>query len=303
VKDELLLEGARGEPAGFLPVPGGRVAYWRAGAGPNPPLLCLHGGPGLPHDYLEPLALLGDVREVLFFDQLGCGRSDRPSDCGLWSLDRFKEEVAAVVEGLALGAFHLFGNSWGGWLALECVLGNRVRPVSLILSSCPPSVQRWIAGCDRLRSELPAETRQDLERHERAGNFSCPEFVAAMTAFYRRHLCRLRPWPDALERALAGFGADVYETMWGPSEFGPVTGNLSGWDAFSRLGGITQPALVTGGRYDEAVPGEVEALAAALPNARLEMFESSSHTAFLEEPMRYVDVAQRFLREMEGGPL
>jgi pimeloyl-ACP methyl ester carboxylesterase len=67
-----------GEPAtteGYIEVPGGRVWYRIAGTDrPGIPVLCLHGGPGMPHDYLEPLEDLASSRPVIFYDQLGCGR-------------------------------------------------------------------------------------------------------------------------------------------------------------------------------------------------------------------------------------
>jgi pimeloyl-ACP methyl ester carboxylesterase len=45
------------------------------------PLLCIHGGTGVPHDYLEPLeAIATTERRVVFYDQLGCENSDRPTD-------------------------------------------------------------------------------------------------------------------------------------------------------------------------------------------------------------------------------
>ena len=70
-------------PEGHIDVPGGRVWYRIAGPdAPGVPLLCLHGGPGSTHDYLEPLADLADERPVVFYDQLGCGRSAGPSDPG-----------------------------------------------------------------------------------------------------------------------------------------------------------------------------------------------------------------------------
>ncbi len=103
----------RGEPAapripatneeGYIDVPGGRVWYRSVGDGSGVPLLCLHGGPGFPHDYLEELEGLTDRRRVIFYDQLGCGRSDRPHDKSLWEVDRFVEEVAIVRESLGLG--------------------------------------------------------------------------------------------------------------------------------------------------------------------------------------------------------
>lgn len=227
--------GGQATTEGYVEVPGGRVWYQIAGADrPGVPLLCLHGGPGMPHDYLEPLAGLAAGRPVIFYDQLGCGRSDRPADDSLWTTGRFVEELAAVRAALGLGRLHLFGNSWGGWLALQYTLDRRPQLDSLILSSSPPSVSRWITDCAALRAELSEPVRDVLDSHEAGGYFSCPEYQWAITQFYRRHVCRQDPWPDCVERTFAGMGADVYLTMWGPSEFGPVTGRLRTWDVTAR---------------------------------------------------------------------
>ncbi len=62
---------------GSLPFRGHRTWYGIVGDGEEPgrlPLLVLHGGPGVPHDALEPLAGLANGRRVVFYDQLGCGR-------------------------------------------------------------------------------------------------------------------------------------------------------------------------------------------------------------------------------------
>jgi proline iminopeptidase len=72
---------------GTIEVPGGRVWYRSVGEG-GTPLLCLHGGPGFTHYYLEPLEALAGRRRVIFYDQLGCGRSDRPDDASLWTVER-----------------------------------------------------------------------------------------------------------------------------------------------------------------------------------------------------------------------
>jgi proline iminopeptidase len=108
---------------GFVEVPGGKVWYRIVGDNDDAaPLLCLHGGPGFTHYYLEPLEALAEHRRVIFYDQLGCGRSDRPDDLSLWTVDRFVEELAQVREALHLDRLHLFGSSWGGMLAMQYVL-------------------------------------------------------------------------------------------------------------------------------------------------------------------------------------
>jgi len=170
----------------------------------------------------------------------------------------------------------------------------------LILSSSPPSVERWITDCAQLRAMLDTPVRDVLDSHEAAGYFGCPEYQWAVTQFYRRHLCRLSPWPDCLERTFAEMGGEVYLTMWGPSEFGPVTGRLRSWDVTARLPEIDVPALVTGGRHDEARPEHLGVLADGIDGAELVIFEDSSHLAFIEERTRYMQVVEQFLVSAES---
>src|SRR5580658_1043565 len=100
---------------GYIDVPGGRVWYRSVGEG-GTPLLCLHGGPGFTHNYLEAMERLADRRQVIFYDQLGCGNADCPDDTSLWTVERFVAELAVVRAALGLRELHLLGSSWGGML-------------------------------------------------------------------------------------------------------------------------------------------------------------------------------------------
>ena len=217
------------------------------------PLLCLHGGPGGSHGPLSALAPLAEQgRRVVFFDQLGSGESSRPDDPSLWTVETFVEQVQSVRDGLGLERIHLFGSSWGGMLALEYMFTQPPGVESLILNSTPTSAPRWAIETLRLAAELPPGL-DDKEAEEE---------------FKRRHICRLDPEPEVLARARAQFGAQVYETMWGPNEY-TVTGTLKGWDVIDRLGELDVPTLVTSGRHDECTPALVEPLGAGHPGRRV----------------------------------
>jgi proline iminopeptidase len=247
---------------GYVEVPGGKVWYGSVGQG-GVPLLCLHGGPGFTHYYLEALEDLADRRRVIFYDQLGCGNSDRPDDASLWTVERFVEELAVVREAvvreavvreaLDLDRLHLFGRSWGGMLAMQYVLDRSPRLVSLILCGSPASMPRWSEDCEELLAAQSPEVRKIIREHEEKGFTSCPEYVAAILGFYKRHVCRLDPWPEGLERSFAEAGYDVYSTMNGPSEF-TVVGTLKDWDVTDRLGEIGVPTLLTGAGTTSVVP-------------------------------------------------
>jgi proline iminopeptidase len=286
---------------GFVEVTGGRIWYRVAGEGREGVcLLCLHGGPGFTHDYVSSLEDLASERPVVFYDQLGSGRSDRPRDSSLYRLERYVDEVMMVRDALGLARVHLLGQSWGGALALAYALTGPPGIESLILASPLLSTPRWLNDARRLRAELPQDIQRTLRDHEEAGFTGCPEYVAATFEFYRRHLCRLDPWPAELERSFAGMSGDVYGTMWGPTEF-HATGNLLELDLEPRLGELRMPVLFTCGRHDEATPETVGSFRDAVDGAELEVFEDSSHTAHLEERDRYMEVVRRFLGRLETG--
>jgi proline-specific peptidase len=284
---------------GKIDVDGHHVWYRRVGSG-GVPLLVLHGGPGAGHDYLEPLEGLAAARSVVFFDQLGCGRSDRPDDRSLWRIERFVAEVDAVRRALGLERIHLLGHSWGGWLAIEYVLSRPQGVVSLILASTSASLPQFVAETARLKAGLPPEIHRTLQRYEAVEDYRHPDYEAAVLEFYKRHLCRLDPWPDALLRSVENLnGNAVYETMNGPNEF-IVIGNLKDWDRTDRLAEISVPTLITVGRHDELTPQCAETLHRGIPGSRMVLFEQSAHLAHLEEPDEYRRVVGDFLAQSEA---
>ena len=289
---------------GYIEVPGGKVWYRTVGDDADAvPLLCLHGGPGFTHYYLEPLESLADRRRVIFYDQLGCGRSDRPGDLTPWNVDRFVTELAQVRSALNLDRLHLFGSSWGGMLAMQYVLdrqGDQPDLESLILCGSPASMIRWAADCQELLAAEPLETRKVIREHENAGFTACPEYQAAILGFYRKHVCRLDPWPGGLERSFAEAGYQVYHTMNGPSEF-TVTGTLKTWDIMDRLGEIEVPALLVGGRYDECRPAHLEEMHRRIAGSQLAIIENASHLCFAERPDEFTGLVNSFLDRIEAG--
>ena len=281
---------------GYIEVPGGKVWYrvvTPGRPGRRVPLLCLHGGPGFTHYYLEPLEALAEHRPVIFYDQLGCGRSDRPDDVTLWTVDRFVAELAQVRAALGLDRLHLFGSSWGGMLAMQYVLDRQPELESLTLCGSPASMIRWVSDCDGLLAEEPAETRRIIREHEAAGFTACPEYQAAILGFYRKHVCRLDPWPDGLERSFAEAGYEVYNTMNGPSEF-TVTGTLKTWDIMDRLPEIRIPTLLVGGRYDECTPGHLAEMHRRIAGSELVIIEDASHLCFAEQPATFNQAISSF---------
>lgn len=284
---------------GYVSVSSGLVWYQVINSGDAIPLLTLHGGPGFPHDYLEPLGNLANERPIIFYDQLGCGKSERPDDATLWQRNRFVEELSQIREALKLEQFHLFGHSWGSMLAVDYALTQPNGLVSLVLASPPLSIPCWLNDAEGYRLSLPVEVQEVLRKHEQQGTTDSEAYQSAAMEFYQRYLCRLNPWPEALKRASIGEGTPVYDTMWGPSEFF-MTGNLLDYDCTTRLGEIDIPALFTCGRYDEATPDTTAWYQSLLPKSELVVFEQSAHHPHLEETEYYLQVIRNFLWRVES---
>ena len=169
------------------------------------PLVVLHGGPGAAHDYLLSLADLADGRAVVHYDQLGNGRSTHYPDRGadFWTVDLFVRELHNLVDALGIAdRHHVLGQSWGGFLAEEYALTQPPGLRALVLADTAASFPDFVAEANRLRTLLPPEVEATLRRHEDAGTTDDPEYVAACTVFYQRHVCRLDPWPAEVRRSV-----------------------------------------------------------------------------------------------------
>jgi proline-specific peptidase len=283
---------------GYVDVGPGRV--WYESTGDGPVILLLHGGPGAPSDYLVPLMDLANYGyRVVRYDQLGSRRSDKPDDPSLWSVARFVDEVETVRRELGLGEIHLIGQSWGSFLALEYALHHQRNLRSLVLYSGAASTAQCIEGMNTLRALLPAESVAALSRHEATGETSHPEYLAAIAELYRRHLCRIEPFPPLMQESMDNMALPVYTTMWGPNEF-TCTGNLFAWERRNRLHEIAVPTLILCGRYDEVVPACSETMHNGIPGSELVIFENRSHSAHFEEPDAFFPVLRSFLWRVDG---
>ena len=291
---------------GYASFRGYQVWYRVVGEREEPgklPLLVLHGGPGAAHDYLEPIeALAATGRRVIFYDQLGCGRSDQPHDPDLWTVDLFVEELGVMRRELGLERTHILGQSWGGMLAMQYALTQPEGIASLVIANSPASIPQWVSEANRLRADLPPEVQQTLLRHEAAGTTDDPAYQAAVQVYYERHLCRVIPFPDCVVRTFAQLerNPEVYHTMNGPSEFHCI-GKFKDWDIIDRLGEIAIPSLVLSGRYDEATPLIAETVHKGIPGSEWVLFEQSSHMPHIEETERYMQTVAEFLSRIEAN--
>ena len=291
---------ANGE--GYVKVEGGRIWYKVVGKGKGVPLLLIHGGPGSRScSGLEEYSQLANERQVIFYDQLGSGKSDRPTDTSLWRVSRFADEIDSLRKALGLGKLHILGHSWGGSVLAEYMVAKKPEGVaSAIFSSPLISTPAWMNDARILVSQLPVSIRDTINKYEALKDYQAPAYLAATDSFYARHLS-VKQWPPAPGAAcegVPGFNAEVYNYMWGPTEF-TATGTLLNFDRTDGLKEIAEPVLFVTGQFDEARPETIAAFHQLVPHSRLEIIENAGHRTIRDQTIPYTRVLRRFMRSVE----
>lgn len=282
----------------------GRYRVWTKKVGSGKiKVLTLHGGPGATHEYFECFEdfLPQQGIEFYYYDQLGSAYSDQPDDKGLWTIDRFREEVEQVRRALGLESFYLYGQSWGGMLSIEYALRYQKHLRGLVISSMTASIRSYVEYVNKLRAALPSEVQAVLSKYEATGEYEAPEYRKAMfEQVYTRHLCRLDPWPDPVARTFKHLAAPVYNTMQGPNEF-VVTGTFKDWDRWKDLPAIEVPTLLMGARYDEMNPEDIRRMGSLIPRSRVAICDNGSHLAMWDDQERYFRELIAFFKDVETG--
>lgn len=282
----------------------GRYRVWtkRVGNGPIA-LLTLHGGPGMTHEYLECFEDFLPPQGIRFYyyDQLGSHYSDQPDAPDLWTVDRFREEVEQVRAALGLEGFYLYGQSWGGMLAIEYALKYQQHLRGLIVSNMTASMASYAAYLGELRRRLPPDVLALLEQYESAGQFDAPEYEATLfKQVYTKHICRVWPWPEPTRRALRHMNRQVYQTMQGPNEF-VVTGRMKDWDRWKDLPAIAVPTLLSVGRHDTMRVEDIQRMGTLIPRSRVAICEDGSHLSLYDDQQRYFADLLGFIKDVEAG--
>ena len=221
------------------------------------PLLSLHGGPGDTHNYLLNYRDMADLygRQIVFYDQIGCGASKIPhQEDDFYTYDLWIDEFYTVREALGLDDIHLFGNSWGGMLAMMCMIRDDAGVNSMVVNGSPVNIATWLSEANRLIEYLPSDMQEAIAEAERTGDYETPAAKAAYNEYYRRHVVGCDPWPDYVQLAMSPeMVGECYYVMQGASEF-VVTGKMKDFDIRADLHKIKVPTLMLSGTNDEATP-------------------------------------------------
>ncbi len=268
----------------------------------NPPLLLLHGGPGSTHNYFEVLDSLAETthRQVISYDQLGCGESFVEGHPELWTLQTWMDELEALRAWLNLDKVHLLGQSWGGMLIIAYLIDRKPNGIaSAILSSTLSSSALWSHEQHRLISFMPREEQEAIAKATKSGRFDDSEYLRANEHYTALHACEITAdSPECLSRKKR-FGMESYIEAWGPNEYTP-TGTLKDFDYTAKLNTIHTPTLIISGTNDECTPLIAKTMHDGIEGSEWELFDGARHMTFIDQTENYKSVLTRWLSHVEA---
>ncbi len=264
------------------------------------PLVLLHGGPGSTHNYFEIMDDFSkkENRQIIMYDQLGCGLSSMPDEPSLWKSSTWINELIALREHLGLEEIHVLGQSWGGMMAIEYLCDYAPIGVkSVILSSTLPSSKLWGEEQHRLIKYLSKEDQEAIRVAEETNDFSSEAYLTANDHFMVRHAAD-NPSPELPEplRRKKNAGAQAYLYAWGPNEYTP-SGTLKDFYYVDKLHTIETPTLITSGADDLCTPYIAKMMYDKIPNSTWELFQHSRHMPFVDQHEDYMPILAEWLNK------
>ena len=287
---------------GYMPFLEYKTYYRVVGknTGNKKPLVLLHGGPGSTHNYFEVLDRIAeeDGRQLVMYDQIGCGNSYVDNRPDLWNSKVWMEELIELRKHLGLDEIHLLGQSWGGMQTLEYVCNYKPEGLkSIILSSTLPASWLWAEEAQRMIAQMPQDMQDAIKKATESGDYSSPEYQAAEAEYMRQHCAGevTENDPECLRRPKKA-GRESYVVGWGPNEFTPL-GTLKDYDVIDQLGDIKEPALIINGGNDLCTPYVAKFMYDRIPNSEWELFRTCRHMCFVEDNDHYVEVLKKWMNK------
>lgn len=255
------------------------------------PLVLMHGGPGADHWSMLPFRPCADQFTLVFYDHRCNGRSiGAPVSSMTW--ENLTADADALRERLGLDRWAVLGHSFGGMVALEYALRYPGRLSHLVLLDTGGDARWAQENAPELlarRGYNPSTVR--LVRRFFNGQITPHEMLPALMRFGSAYYSHPNPVRVARELIL-----ERHVKMRPEALIFAGRHLMPGWTVMDRLGEIKVPTLVMAGRDDFLFPPEHQvALAAGIPNARLELIERAGHNPHAERPADVMRALRGFI--------
>lgn len=240
------------------------LSYREVGAGT--PLVLLHAFPLSSAMWLDQRNELGDSCRVITPDQRGFGGTPLGDDPP--SLDRCADDVVELLDRLGLERVVLGGLSMGGYVAMAFLRRYADRVAGLLLADTKATADPEAGRVNRERIAVAVETD---EASTVLVDDVLPTLLGATTV--------------ASRPLVAGRVRGLVQAAPAPAVAWAQRAMAARPDSFDVLRAYDGPALVVVGAEDTlSPPADAQAMADALPDARLAVVPEAGHLTAVETP-------------------
>jgi proline iminopeptidase len=215
------------------------------------------------------------------------------------TIQQFVEQLEQVRKALHLDQFYLYGHSWGTMLGIDYYLKYPKAIKAIVFSSPCFSTKAWTNDADTLIASLPKAIQMDISVNEKNKTYNTTAYENAINIYYANFVKRTKVSQARQDSSKMFFGKNVYEFMWGPSEF-TATGNLLNYDRVKDLPKVKVPTLLMAGEFDEARPSTVKYFQTLIPGSVFKMIPNAGHATIIDNKEETIQTLRQFLLKVDA---
>ncbi|MBC7903325.1 MAG: proline iminopeptidase-family hydrolase, partial [Gemmatimonadaceae bacterium] len=152
-----------------------------------------------------------------------------------------------------------------------------------------------------LAPQMDPSVLDSIRKMEAAGDFANPRYMGLLIPnFYKKHVCRLEEWPDAINRSIKHVNGEIYTLMQGPSEFG-IGGRIANWDRKADLHQIKVPTLTVGAKHDTMDPEHMKWMSTQFPRGEFLFCPEGSHMSMWDDQKHFFPGVIDFIKKVNKG--
>lgn len=261
--------------------------------GSGEPILVVHGGPGLNHEYLLPhLADLAKNHKLIFYDQRSSGKSQLSVKSNM-NFNVFAEDIEAIRKVFNIPKLNILCHSWGA-LPVTTYLINYPENVASIVYVNPVPMNKALAGestniVQARISKVDSLKRIELVKSDGFQQGDVSVVNELMMLSFKQLFC------DTTQLSLLDPHLPSDYLIASLSLYGFVD-DMKSYDFLSQLKHNSTPVLIIRGACDISPLTADDQFAACFDNAKLVIFEHSGHFAFIEQPKQFLKVVNKFYK-------
>lgn len=271
--------------------------------GEGRPLLVLHGGPGVNHDYLlQPLLPLAKWRRLVFIDQRGCGRSGSPRGSSEYAIDRLMRDIEQVRTSLGLGLVDVLGHSFGGLFAQAYALAYPQSVAGLLLVATASSIARIERDLDRILKAAAPDLQSEIAALERQGIYGAdgaqlPRYRQCADEIFAPFTYAVRA--PAWDSPPTQIGWEAMRQIWGDQSEFRCTGTARTLDLDAGMRTWPGRALIVYGDHDMVSDATASHTHLLIERSRLVRIKDAGHELYVDQPAAFLEAIQSFLQALD----